>query len=382
MKVKTKSVKVCQLLKHWLATIPTGNLNITQQDLINLIGLKISDEKLTKHFDGLGLKQPKSCTQNNSRGDVANKADNTTYWFRFEVTHEACYPPKREGKPAKWATYLKSISLVNESNILKKPDTKPASFWNLSPPPTADLAAVKAFFGEPTATDENRIYFCKKLNDLFEINCQFSVKQQRAQAIWASVIEQRELISYLYFRELADGASDDHGSGMDAQNFMCMLVKWLHDNKQLRNKHLNTAQTVALPADKPAILAFVHHHFKGKIWQNHLLNQDRVFANFVSDGKTLTDENGTQFRLRFQQIGLKALGKWDEYKNIEIEYDRLKEAGKEPDVFYWIHQEKFLKNIPINESNCALFAKALDENLALYNKLMQLKVNRDYYYVD
>ena len=41
----------------------------TQQDLINLIGLKISDEKLIKHFDALGLKQPKSCTPNNSRRD-------------------------------------------------------------------------------------------------------------------------------------------------------------------------------------------------------------------------------------------------------------------------------------------------------------------------
>ncbi len=35
---------------------------MTQQDLINLIGLKISDQKLINHFDGLGLKQPKSCT--------------------------------------------------------------------------------------------------------------------------------------------------------------------------------------------------------------------------------------------------------------------------------------------------------------------------------
>ena len=123
-------------------------------------------------------------------------------------------------------------------------------------------------------------------------------------------------------------------------------------------------------------------YFKGKIWQNHLLNQDRIFANFVSDGTPLTDKNGQQFRLRFQEIGLKALDKWDEYNNIEIEYDKLKEAGKEPDEFYWIQQEIFLKNIPINESNYALFAKALDENLALYNKLMQPKVNRDYYYVD
>ncbi len=91
---------------------------------------------------------------------------------------------------------------------------------------------------------------------------------------------------------------------MDAQNFMCMLVKWLHDNKQL-----NVAQNEALPADKQLILSYVHTHFKGKIWQNHLLNQDRMFANFVSDGTTLTDENGQQFRLRFQEIGLKALGK-------------------------------------------------------------------------
>ena len=349
----------------------------TQQDLIDLIGLKISDEKLISHFDAVGLKQPKSCTPNNSRGDVAHKEISVDYYLNMEVTHEACHPPVREGKPKKWATYLKSISLVNESNIFKKPDTKPASFWNLSPPPTADLADVKAFFGEPTATTDDMIYFSKAINDLVEINCQFAVKQQRAQAIWASIIEQRELISYLYFRDLAIGESDDSGSGMAAQNFMCMLVKWLYDNKQL-----DVAQNEALPADKAAILAFVHSHFKGKLWQNHLAIQDRMFAIFVSDNTTLTDESGQQFSLRFKEIGLKALGKWDDYKNIEIEYDRLKEAGKEPDVFYWIHQEEFLKNIPINENNYTLFAKALNENLVLYNKLMQLKVNRDYYYFD
>ncbi len=355
---------------------------MTQQDLINLIGLKISDEKLIQHFDALGLKQPKSCTPNNSRGDVDHKVMSVDYYFNYEVTHEACHPPKREGKPAKWATYLNSISFVNESKILKKPDPKPASFWNVSPPPTPDLATIKAFFGEPTATDENTIYFCKSLNDLVEIKCQFSVKQQRARAIWASIIEQRELISHLYFRDLAPGESDDSGSGMAEQNFQCMLVKWLHDNK-----HFNTAQNVALPADKQAILSFVHTHFKGKIWANQLTKQgnseqDHLFNNFVSDGKFLTDENGVQIRLRFQEIGLKVLGKWDEYKNIEIEYDKLKEAGNRPDEPYWVQQENFMKNIPLNESNYALFAKALDDNLALYNRLMKLPVNREYYMLD
>ena len=354
----------------------------TQQDLINLIGLKISDEKLINHFDALGLKQPKSSTTNNSYISISNKAENMSYSFNHEVTHAACHPPVREGKPKKWATYLKSISFVNESNILKKPDSKSASFWNVSPPPTADLAAVKAFFGEPTATDENAIYFCKKLNDLVEIKCQFSVKQQRARAIWASIIEQRELISYLYFRELAIGESDDYGSGMAEQNFQCMVVKWLHDNKQL-----NAAQNMALPADKQAILSFVKQHFNGRIWANQLTKQgnaeqDHLFNNFISDGKFLTDENGTQIRLRFQEIGLKVLGKWDEYNNIEIEYDKLKEAGNRPSEPYWDQQENFMKNIPINESNYALFAKALDENLALYNRLMKLKVNREYYYLD
>jgi hypothetical protein len=349
----------------------------TQQDLINLIGLKISDEKVIKHFDALGLKQPKSCTPNNSSSDVAHKELSIDYYFSYEVRHEDCHPPKREGKPAKWASYLKSISFVNESNILKKPDLKPASFWNVSLLPTADLAAAKAFFGEPTATDENTIYFCKSLNDLVEIKCQFSVKQQRACAIWASIIEQRELISYLYFRDLAIGESDDSGSGMAEQNFQCMLVKWLHDNKQL-----NVAQNEALPADNKAILSFVHMHFKGKIWKNHLVNQDRVFANFVSDGTSLTDENGKDLRLRFQEIGLIALGKWDEYQRFETDYRKLDDAGKDPGEFYWLKQEIYMKNIPINESNYALFAKALDDNLALYNRLMKLPVNREYYMLD
>jgi hypothetical protein len=355
---------------------------MTQQDLIKLIGLKISDEKVIKHFDALGLKQPKSATPNNSRGGVAHKELSIDYYCSYEVTHEACHPPKREGKPAKWATYLTSISFVNESNILKKPDPKPASFWNVSPPPTADLAAVKAFFGEPTSTDENTIYFCKSLNDLVEIKCQLSVKQQRARAIWASIIEQRELISHLYFRDLAIGESDDSGSGMAEQNFQCMLVKWLHDNK-----YLNVAQNVALPADKSAILSFVKQHLNGRVWDNQLTKQgnseqDYLFNNFVSDGKFLTDENGTEIRLRFQEIGLKALGKWDEYNNIEIEYDKLKEAGNRPSEPYWNQQENFMKNIPINEENYALFAKALDENLALYNRLMKLKVNREYYWLN
>ena len=354
----------------------------TQQDLIDLIGLKISYEKLISHFDAVGLKQPKSCTPNNSRGDVAHKAISVDYYLNMEVTHEACHPPVREGKPKKWATYLNSISFVNESNILKKPDPKPASFWNVSPPPTAELAVVKAFYGVPTATDENTIYFCKKLNDLVEIKCQFSVKQQRTRAIWTSIIEQRELISYLYFRDLATGESDDYGSGSAEQNFQCMLVKWLHDNK-----HLNTAQNMALPADKQAILSFVKQHFNGRIWENHLTKQgnaeqDHLFNNFVSDGMFLTDENGTQIRLRFQEIGLKALGKWDEYKDIEMNYDRLEEAGKKPSERYWDVQERFMKNIPINESNYALFAKALDENLALYNRLIKLQVNREYYMLD
>ena len=349
----------------------------TQQDLINLIGLKISDATVVSHFDALGLKQPKSCTPNNSSSDLVNKPDNTHYWFDYEVTHESCYPPKREGKPAKWATYLKAISLVNESNIIKKPDTKPASFWNVSPSPIADLAAITAFFGEPTASNESTIYFCKKLNDLVEINCQFSVEKNRTRVIEASIIEERELISYLYFRDLAIGESDDYGSGSGQQNFKCMLVKWLHDHK-----HLNVAQNESVAADKSAILRFVHTHFKGKIWQNHLVNQDRLFANFLSDGMYLEDENGISIHLRFQEIGLKVLGKWDEYKNFETESDRLKETNNYPDIPYWIEQENLMKSIPINETNYALFAKGVDDNLLRYNELMQLPVNRKQYNFD
>ena len=101
---------------------------VTQQDLIDLIGLKISDEKLISHFDALSLKQPKSCTPNNSSSDINDKANNIAYWFNYKVTHKTCHPPKREGKPAKWTTYLTSISFVNESTILKKPDKKTRHF--------------------------------------------------------------------------------------------------------------------------------------------------------------------------------------------------------------------------------------------------------------
>ena len=127
----------------------------TQQDLINLISLKMSDEKLIKHFDALSLKQPKSCTPNNSRSDVSHKELNVDYYFNYEVTYETCHPPKRQGKAKKWASYLNSICFVNGSQILKKPDPKPASFWNVTPPPSADMATLTAFYCEPATSKFN-----------------------------------------------------------------------------------------------------------------------------------------------------------------------------------------------------------------------------------
>ncbi len=112
------------------------------------------------------------------------------------------------------------------------------------------MAEISAFFGEPTAITENTIYFSKKLNDLVEIYCQFAVKQQRGQSIEASVIEKRELFSYLYFRDLAVFELDDYVSGSGQKNFQCMLVRWLHDHKRL-----NLAQNETLQAEKRPSLA-------------------------------------------------------------------------------------------------------------------------------
>ena len=47
----------------------------TQQDLIKMIGLKISDEKLIAHFDAVGLKQPKVSTSNNISIDTNDKTN-------------------------------------------------------------------------------------------------------------------------------------------------------------------------------------------------------------------------------------------------------------------------------------------------------------------
>ncbi len=350
----------------------------TQQDLINLIGLKISDAKLIAHFDALGLKQPKSCTPNNSSSDINDKANAVQYWFHHEVKHEALYPPKMEGKPKKWATYLSSVSFVNESTILKKADEKPANFWNATPPPTADLAALKQYFGAPSndKPDSDTIYFSKKINNLIEINCQFNRSKQRINAIWASVIESRELISYLYFRDVGPTGKDDYGTGMAEQNIMCLLIKWLHDNK-----HLNIGQNEQVEANLPAILSFARTTLKGKLWSDQLTNQDRLFCNFLSDGMRIEDGNGKKMTLRFKETALKALGKLDEYKAHEALYDRQDKAG-EPTTPYWEPQENMVREIEVSPQNYALFAKAIEENLALYNKLMQLKVNRDAYYFD
>lgn len=126
----------------------------------------------------------------------------------------------------------------------------------------------------------------------------------------------------------------------------------------------------------------MHTHFKGKILQNHLVNQDKMFANFISDGMNLLDEKGEDINIRFQDIGLKALGKWDAYRQFESDYDKLAEVNNRSDTPYWDKQEDFMKSIPINDANYALFAKAIDDNLALYNQLMQLPANREKYNFD
>lgn len=349
---------------------------MTQQDLIKLIGLKISNETLIKHFDAAGLKQPKASTPNNSSSNINDKANNLGYYFNLEVRNEAIYPPYKEGKPAKWATFLTSVMLVGD-NIRKKADTKPASFWNVTPPPTATLAEFEQFFGKPTNINEeyNTIYFSKKINDLVEIICQFSLDKKQLKALCAETAEERELISYLYFRELPASGADDHGTGMAEQNVMCMLVKWLHDHKWL-----TVGQNTILNADMHEILSFVRIQLKGKLWKNQLTNQDRQFANFVSDSISVEDAAGNSVKFRFQEIMLKAIGKWEEYNGFEAQYEALEAKGKTPDEYYWVSQERLLKNVPVNAENYAKFAKALDENLALYNQLMQLKVNREVFY--
>ncbi|MGB4812101.1 MAG: hypothetical protein WBP13_06425 [Methylophilaceae bacterium] len=352
---------------------------MTQQELVNLIGLKITDDKFIAHFSAVDLKLPKSCTPNNNYNSVADKANQLDYYLRMGVTNEACYPPVKEGKPAKWATYLKAISLINESTIHKKADTKETCFWNLTPPPTATLAEIEAYFGKPTCVSEknNTIYFSKKINNLVEINCQVSIQRQAMRSLYLSIVEERDLISYLYFRDLPKGASDIYGSGMSDQNAMCMLINWLHDNKQL-----SVGENVSLNATKQDILAFVHQQLKGKLWQNQLKNQDRQFANFIADGKTVESEKGEKLRFFHKETMLKALGKFEEYMNFKVHYEALEAAGKETGEGYWVPQEALIQSIVINAENYALFAKEMDASLAHYNQLMQLKVNREAYNFD
>lgn len=352
---------------------------MTQQDLIKLVGLKISNPQIIAHFDVLGLRQPKYETNNSGGPHINHKEKNTYYSFGKDVYHEACYPPSKEGKPAKWVTYLKSITLFNSDDIHKKGDIKEASFWNVTPPPTATLAEIEAYFGKPVQISEkhDNIRFSKKINNLVEIYCSVSLQRQAMSLLEVRVSEEHELIAHYIFIDYPEGSSDIHSSGAADQNAQWMLVKWLHDSKQL-----NVGQNVNLNATKQDILAFVHQYLKGKLWQNQLTNQDRQFVYFVSDAMHVEDEKGDKLILWHKKTLLKAIGKLDEYNGFETRYDALDAAGKETGEFYWVLQEVLLKSIPVNAENYALFAKEMNASLAHYNDLMKSEVNRKAHYLN
>src|SRR5687768_14522584 len=110
---------------------------MTQQDLIQLIGLKSTDPQLLAHFEKYGLnKPPKSLTPNNSSKIIYDKERNLSYAFSFEVRNDRFYPPMdvdAKNPDYKFVAWLTEISFLYKEPSAGKPDPKDATFWNITP---------------------------------------------------------------------------------------------------------------------------------------------------------------------------------------------------------------------------------------------------------
>ncbi|PSL46354.1 hypothetical protein CLV51_103332 [Chitinophaga niastensis] len=318
-----------------------------QQDLIDLIGLKVTDEKLIAFFNKHGLKQPKSCTPNNAWLSVDDKANNVTYSFAYKVIRDGFYPYRKEGR--NWVTYLTRVGFVNESTIRKKKDTKPDSFWNVSPNPQTPMNEMVKHFDRVKHEEAFNYLHCEKdYGPDKKICVQYNTEDDALSAYWVKLEEHREVFAHFKFkRGEYDYDIQLHG----------MIIKWLFDNQYLALD--KSVYENPLPNNTEAVLTFVQDHLKGRLFDNQLSATESklfYFLTYLRSAKVFETATGEGVSFYLPELATKAAGIYDTYQAA-----RSNSIASTDDI---------IRTIVFDDAHYAAFSKALTENYTLFKTLI------------
>ena len=162
-----------------------------QSDLINLIGLKSTDQKLVDFFEKNNFgKPPKTVNANQGNKFVDLKALNLSFCFEYNIMNDNFQPPIcAKNDNYTFVAYLSSVNFLPKAISVKNSDQKTEDFWDISPKPNTFLELIKENLGEPVSESERFFTFVICLNEDKELRVKYNKKDNMLTECWASIKE-------------------------------------------------------------------------------------------------------------------------------------------------------------------------------------------------
>lgn len=316
-----------------------------QTEIIELIGLKSTEPKLIAFFEKYGLKAPKTVNANSSGKAIRHKEYNIDFDFHYDIVNDAFYPPVSPKKnDYDFVAYLRDIYIYSS-----KKDLRPSEFWDVTPSTNASYEEFENYFGKIT-----KGYFKKTYNNLVQITAEYDVKKNKCEYISAGIIQEREIISYLFF-----DSNNEYNLCPEAYTF---LIKWLFDNRFLDID--DKIYDFGLESSHEAILEFVQLHLKNRLWKNQLKEMPNLFdfLNTIRSGNKIWRDNDKQQVIFYQkELFLIATDNFEQYR--KLFYEDIYEA------------DELCRSTRFTSETAKSYLNLLNERFEMFPKIKDLKVN-------
>lgn len=302
---------------------------MTQKDLLCLIGLPVTDQRLINFFGQRNLTLPASVSLANpgSRVDAGRKSMGVTdkewgfsYYFSSEILNEN-FPVVKNGRS--YIPYLSQI-IFSGKPYQKRTVNQAEEFWNVSPEPNSEIERMEHCFGN------------------FDRSKKFPNRHipfgETAEIIVTLITEENRLSNY--FARIPETYEYLHPSQFETKwnnqkvNLYCMLIKWLFDNRYLASKY-NTFPA-SLNNNSADVLHFIKSCLNGHLWENQLTKEDHL-SNFVLQSLS--------HQLDFKERFYEAWGKLDYYQGLDYE-----------------EQCKWNASVPFDEATYSVFHLAMNNS--------------------